>query len=115
MTNESREAVTSRQMTPPITSNWGIVVGPYPMNNGGVLWAEVEPTPKRNWRPLPGRMSRWWFEVHSDHPDEECGTTWAYTKGGSGGAFTFRQCVDKAMTACYHFAYEHKETEDAGK
>src|ERR1035437_8529473 len=37
-------------------NNWGLMVGPFQTNKGGTMWAEIEPAPKRNWRPLPGRM-----------------------------------------------------------
>lgn len=66
-----------------------------------MVYAEVEPSGSR-WLPLPGRTSRWWFEVHHKHEPDEQGcdtTTHAYTPGGSGGGFTLRSCLVRAATA----------------
>jgi hypothetical protein len=54
-------------------------------------------------------MSRWWYEVHSTTPGEDCVTTWAYIDGGSGGSFWFRKCIAEASKAADHFAYEYKD------
>jgi len=88
---------------------FGLIVSPMP-NGGGdhVFFAEVVPAGSR-WLPWPGRTSRWWFEVHAKHAADEHGvdtTTYAYLNGGSGGGFTFRSCVSKAMDAVIAFAGE---------
>lgn len=90
---------------------FGLIVSPMPKLYGDraeTLFAEVVPAGSR-WLPWPGRASRWWFEVHSQHaPDEHgcTGTTYAYTEGGSGGGFTLRSCIAKASEAVDHFASE---------
>jgi hypothetical protein len=93
--------------TPPV--GFGLIVSPMPQIEGDhFLFAEVVPAGSR-WFPWPGRTSRWWFEVHAQHaPDEHgvTGTTYAYTEGGSGGAFTLRGCVSKAMEAVDKFVWE---------
>jgi hypothetical protein len=94
-------------------NNWGLMVGPFQTNKGGTMWAEIEPAPKRNWRPLPGRMAMWWYEVHSEDPGDDCATTWAYMDRGSGGAFSFRKTVRLARDATHYFAYEYKDVEES--
>lgn len=73
----------------------------------GLFYAEVTPAGSR-WLPLPGRWCRWWYEVQRRPLEgEECGTTYAYEDGGSGGGFTFRGCVSKASTAAHDFSFAH--------
>lgn len=89
---------------------WGLMVGPFGLPGDGVLFAEVEPAGSR-WLPWKGRTSRWWFEVNSMTPGDECMTTWAYTEGGSGGGFTLRACVRRAQRSLLRFseqAYEER-------
>ena len=80
----------------------GIIVAPISTADGtAVIYAQVEPAASR-WLPLPGRTSRWWFEVHSVEGNDTFDRhTWAYCEGGSGGGFTFRSCVTKAAQAVY--------------
>lgn len=88
---------------------YGLIVHPIP-TVGGLIYAEVEPA-YTGWRPWRGRTSRWWYEVHEVHaPDEHGadGTTYAYTEGGSGGAFTFRGCIRKAQAAVELFVAERE-------
>lgn len=79
---------------------YGIAVNPVPYmkEGGGILFAEVEPSAVgwlRSWHPA---TRRWWYEVHRVGAAGE-GITHAYEPGGSGGAYTFRACVAKAMDA----------------
>ena len=82
---------------------------PWSILRGGVLWAvtaEIEPSGSA-WLPWPGRMSRWWYEITAVDI-EGTNWTWAYEPGGSGGGFTLRACLRRAMRAIDGF-------EDAGK
>jgi len=82
-------------------SHAGLIVYPIESESGEVFYAEIEPAGSR-WLPWPGRTSRWWYEIHSvGEPDEHgtTGNTYAYTPGGSGGAFTLRACIIKASEA----------------
>jgi hypothetical protein len=84
---------------------WGVLVGPFQLEDGGEMWAEVTPAA---W-PRSG-ISRWWFEVHSRHPGHDCATTHAYNKGGSGGSVTLGRCIRKAIDATYRLADEEAST-----
>ena len=87
--------------------HFGLIVQSLPYDRNEWMWAEVEPASR--WLPWPGRTSRWWFEVHKRHAPDEYGydiTTYAYVKGGSGGAFTFRKCVERAQDAVERFYCE---------
>lgn len=80
----------------------GIVVGTTTVLDepGTTVYAVVEPAGSR-WLPWPGRTSRWWYEVHGVDAAGG-GTTYAYTYAhgtGSGGAYTLRGCVRKALAA----------------
>lgn len=90
-------------------SCYGLCVAPCVRLNGGVIFAEVVSAPRWNWRPLPGRMSRWWYEIHGTEPDGS-GVTFAYEDGGSGGAFTLRRCIERASAASELFAIRDCET-----
>lgn len=84
-----------------VTTCWGLQVGPYILEDGGVMWAEV----------VPGRKGGWWYEIHSKRPSEQDTVTWAYTDRGSGGAFTFRRCVRQARDALYYLAYQREDVD----
>lgn len=71
---------------------WGIKVHPTPYKKG-VMYAEVIPSGASWYRQFLPWVGRWWFEVHTNTE------TWAYEKGGSGGSYTLRGCMRKAMEA----------------
>lgn len=71
----------------------GIVVSPTPYKDG-FIWAEIVPSGYAKWyrRFLPW-VGNWWYEIHTDTK------TFGYKRGGSGGAYTLFNCVNKAMEA----------------
>lgn len=72
---------------------WGLIVSPTPYKKG-VMYAEVMPAGYGKWyRQFLPWVGRWWFEVNTDTE------TFAYEKGGSGGAYTLSGCVRQAMDA----------------
>lgn len=81
---------------------YGLVVSPTPYKDG-YMFAEITPSGAKGFRRLLPRVGSWWFEVHTDKE------TWAYEPGGSGGAYTLRECVFKAMEA----VQELSEREDS--
>lgn len=71
--------------------------GPYAMDNGEVIWAEVIPTSSRKpWR------HRWVYEVHSQRGQAVVDMESA----PEGSAFTLRKTIRRATAAAYQFAYE---------
>lgn len=107
---QGRAAATIPEWAGAPVVSFGLVVSPMPRikKNDRLLYAEVVPAGSR-WLPWPGRTSRWWFEVHAQHAPSEhgvTGTTYAYVEGGSGGAFTLRGCIAKAMDAVDKFVWE---------
>ena len=58
------------------------------------LYAEIVPASGGFFRRLLPWVGNWWFEVH-----ETNGTSWEYQPYGSGGAYTLRGCVSKAIEA----------------
>lgn len=91
-------------------AGFGLIVQPMTTLDGlRIVYAEVEPA-YSPWRPLPGRTSRWWYEVHAKHPCDEHGcdtTTYGYVEGGSGGGFTLAACVRRAQEAVNRFVEEY--------
>jgi hypothetical protein len=57
--------------------------------------AGIEPAGSR-WMPLPGRMSRWWFEVDTKLDGELCRMHWWEHDSG---AFSLHRCIHKARKA----------------
>jgi hypothetical protein len=88
--------------------SYGFVVGGeynYDPKAPSYFWAEITPSGGKWYRQFLPNVRRWWFEVHEteDIPTDEMGIgqiTHAYEKYGSGGAYTLRSCIIKAMRAC---------------
>lgn len=61
----------------------------------GTIFAEVTPS-SGLW--LKPNVKRWWFEIHGT--DDKIGAIgYQYEKGGSGGAYSLRACLNKASVA----------------
>lgn len=67
--------------------------------------------PAGPWRPWPGRMSRWWWEIMA----REVGGEWfllGYEPGGSGGGFTLRSAIVRGSEAVWNLFERRTEWED---
>lgn len=88
---------------------YGIVVGGDYDMAGNYYYAEIHPASGNILRRLLPSVRNWWFEIHYVEPKATDGmglgqVTCAYSDGGSGGTYSFRNCVVKAQEAIYEMA-----------
>lgn len=99
----------------------GFVVGGELGKPGSYFYANIEPNGGHWYRQFLPWVRRWWFEVAEveDEPSDELGigvVSWAYEKGGSGGAYTLRGAVMKAQVALQELSSrQYKEYKNGKK